>query len=126
MIDLPAHLQPNEQEAIITLSVALSQMLHSNLVDLYLFGSKARGDFSAESDIDLLIILRQLNADSRWLVRSIAADCSLQYDVLFNTHLYEQERWQSIVAHQDTLWREVQRDGVSLREMLPQPAAERF
>lgn len=51
MINLPAHLQPDEQEGIITLSAALSQILHSNLVDLYLFGSKARGDFNVESDI---------------------------------------------------------------------------
>lgn len=126
MIDLPDRLQPDEQEAIVTLSATFAQMLHGNLVDLYLFGSKARGDFNAESDIDILVILRQLDADSRWLVRSIAADCSLQYDVLFNTHLYDQDRWQAIVAHQDTLWREVQREGISLHKLLLQPAVKRF
>jgi uncharacterized protein len=121
MIDLPEHLQTNEKQAILKLCLTLSEMLGRNLVDMVLFGSKARGDFHPDSDIDLLVVLRHLNADSRWLVRSVAADCSLAYDVLFNTHLYEKGRWDAIVAQRDTLWREVQRDGVPLRDLLAQP-----
>lgn len=122
MINLPDHLQANEKEAIMTVSVSLSQMLGDNLAGLYLFGSKARGDFNADSDIDLLIIVYQLDADSRWLVRATAADCSLQYDVLFNTHIYKKDRWDAIVAHRDTLWREVQQDGIPLPAPAAQPA----
>ncbi|MBX3055196.1 MAG: nucleotidyltransferase domain-containing protein [Anaerolineae bacterium] len=104
----------------------LAETLGENLVDLYLFGSKARGDSHVDSDIDLLIILCHLDANSRWLARSVAANCSLEYDVLFNTHLYEKGRWDAIVAQRDTLWREVQRDGVPLRDLLTQPVVERF
>ncbi|MBK8986918.1 MAG: nucleotidyltransferase domain-containing protein [Chloroflexi bacterium] len=121
MIDLPEHLQTNEKQAILKLCLTLSEMLGRNLVDMVLFGSKARGDFHPDSDIDLLVVLRHLNADSRWLVRSVAADCSLEYDVLFNTHLYEKGRWEAMMAHRDTLWREVQRDGMPLRDLLAQP-----
>lgn len=121
MTDLPQHLQTNEQQAIMAVSASLSQKMRDNLVGLYLFGSKARGDFHADSDIDLLVIVRQLDAESRWLTRATAADYSLQYNVLFNTHLYDKARWDIIVQYQDTLWREVQRDGIALMDGLTQP-----
>jgi hypothetical protein len=38
----------------------------------------------------------------------------LSEDVLLNTHILRQERWEEMVRHQATLWREVRRDGVSL------------
>jgi len=87
MNDLPHHLHPNEKEVIVTVVTMLSLALNDNLVDSYLFGSKARGDFHVDSDIDLLVIVNKLDPDSRWQVRATAADCSLQYDVLFNTHI---------------------------------------
>lgn len=122
MAKLPHHLQSNEREAVVEVAEALSQSLGDNLITLYLFGSKARGDSRPESDIDLLIIVRQLDADSRWLVRATAADCSLQHDVLFNTHIYEKERWDYLAHYQDTLWRELQRDGVPLHDLIADPS----
>ena len=118
--DLPDHLHENEKKAIAAVVATLSQAMNNNLADMYLFGSKARGDFHADSDIDLLVIVNQLDPDSRWKVRATAADCSLQYDVLFNTHIIDKARWDHLVAHQDTLWREVQRDGIPL--LVSQPA----
>ena len=123
MINLPPHLQASEKEAIMALSALLSQNLGDNLVDLYLFGSKARGDFLTDSDIDLLVIVQDLDPDSRWLIRAQAANLSLQYEVLFNTHIYEKVRWDAIVQYRDTLWREVQRDGISLHEAITQPTS---
>jgi predicted nucleotidyltransferase len=121
MINLPNHLKHNEKEAIMAVAALFSEALGDNLDKLYLFGSKARGDFHADSDIDLLVIVNQLDSDSRWLVRATAADCSLQYDVLFNTHLYDKARWDAIAQYQDTLWREVQGGGISLTDLLTQP-----
>jgi predicted nucleotidyltransferase len=122
MNDLPHHLHLNEKEAIATVVTMLFQTLNNNLVDLYLFGSKSRGDFHADSDIDLLVIVNKLDPASRWQVRATAADCSLQYDVLFNTHIIDKARWDHLAQHQDTLWREVQRDGISLYDLATQPA----
>ena len=121
MSDFSLYLEGNEKKAIIAVVATISQTINSNLVDIYLFGSKARGDFHADSDIDLLIIVNHLDSDSRWEIRAIAADCSLQYDVLFNTHIVEKARWDMMVQYQDTLWREVQRDSISLYQLVTQP-----
>ncbi len=122
MNNLPHHLQLNEKEAIARVVTMLAETLTDNLAGVYLFGSKARGDFHADSDVDLLIIVHELDPDSRWQVRAKAADCSLQYDVLFNTHILDNTRWEYLEKHQGTLWREVQRDGISLYDLATQPA----
>jgi predicted nucleotidyltransferase len=116
MSELPDHLLSNEKSAITACANRLSEMLLDNLAGLWLFGSKSRGDFQPDSDIDLLIVVRQLQPEIRWRLRTIAADCSLQYDVIFNTHILHKARWDDIVEHQDTLWREIQRAGISLLE----------
>lgn len=120
MSHIPLHLQEHEIAAIISFLDRLDEFLGDDLRQLWLFGSKARGDFHDDSDLDLLIVLRGLNSERRGIIRRLAARASLEYDTLINTHLYEEARWQAIVAYQDTLWREVQRDGVPLRDLLAQ------
>lgn len=120
MNNLPQHLQLNEKEAIESVAELLFQTLKDNLAEVYLFGSKARGDFHDDSDIDLLVIVERLNHESRWEIRATAADCSLKFDVLFNTHILDKERWDQLAKTQDTLWREVQRDGIPLQDFAGQ------
>ena len=114
MSELPDHLSLNEEDAITAFTNYLLEEMAGNLSRIYLFGSKARGDFQPDSDIDLLVIVRHLSPDARWLIRAAAADYSLKYDVLLNTHILDQTRWQAIVQYEDSLWREVERDGVPI------------
>lgn len=120
MNNLPQHLHLNEKEAIESVAELLFQTLGDNLAEVYLFGSKARGDFHDDSDIDLLVIIERLNQESRWGTRATAADCSLKFDVLFNTHILDKERWDQLAKTQDTLWCEVQRDGIALQDFAGQ------
>lgn len=108
--------QPQEQVGIEALVSNLVFALGNNLVTVWLFGSKARGDAGLDSDIDLLIVVEHLPPPVRWLIRELAADCSLEYDLLINTHLLDSARWAEHVLYDSTLWREVMRDGVILHE----------
>jgi predicted nucleotidyltransferase len=101
-------------DAIIACTSALKKWLKDNLVELWLFGSKARGDFGPDSDIDLLVIVKNLFPEAEWEIREIAADYSLEYDVIFNTHILDSADWEKRIRWRDTLWREVQRDGIAL------------
>lgn len=119
---LPSHLQKNEQSAVWLLADHLQDFLGGDLCHLWLFGSKARGDFTTDSDVDVLIVLRNLNSERRGTIRRIAARVSLNFDTLINTHIIDKDRWNYLEEHQDTLWREVQRDGISLYDLASQPA----
>ena len=116
MSKLPHHLQINERSAVLTFSQNLRDFLGDDLCYLWLFGSKARGDFKYDSDFDLLIVLCQLNSERRGIIRRMAARVSLDCTTLMNTHIYDKARWDNIVRYEDTLWREVQRDGIALHE----------
>lgn len=53
MATLPAHLQPLLRDV----RAALEDLYGDRLVELVLYGSQARGDTHAESDVDLLVVL---------------------------------------------------------------------
>jgi uncharacterized protein len=108
------YLHPRERAAVDHCVLRLYATLHNDVAGVWLFGSKARGDFRPDSDIDLLVVVRGLQPAKRRCIREIAAECSLTYDVLFNVHILEQARWNEEVHYQGTLWRELQRDGAPL------------
>ena len=115
MTRLPAHLQANEQAALQEFTARLFQEGDGRVVSVWLFGSKARGDFEPDSDLDLLIVLE----DADWIVRDrvhlLAARVSLENDVLINTHLISRAGWARMARQHATLWQQVRRDGFPLR-----------
>lgn len=91
------------------------------IVSTVLFGSVARGDFTGDSDIDVLIVADKEDTAFKWDVWGIGARVSLEFDVIFNLHVYSRALWESLRANRRPLWKNVERDGVDLR---PQAAAE--
>jgi predicted nucleotidyltransferase len=113
------YLLANERLALQEYTERLTKFLGEEIRHLWLFGSKARGDFDDDSDIDVLIVLRHLDPDRRSVIRRMAARVSLDYDILINTHILEEAQWEKAVRFQGTIWREIERDGVSLLQ--PEP-----
>ncbi len=85
-----------------------------NLVDLRLFGSKARGDAAPDSDIDVAVIV-QTSDDS---VENLVIDIAFDIDLAFDVHL--SPRVIRAVVLEDPVWRPtgfvqaVEREGVPL------------
>lgn len=123
MSRLPAHLELNERAALQNFAASLIQLANGAVVGVWLFGSKARGDFEWDSDLDLLIVL----VDADWTIRDrihlLAARVSLEHDVLINTHFLSGAAWARMARQHATLWQQVRRDGFPLR--LKAPAAGR-
>ncbi len=71
---------------------------------IYLFGSRARGTDSAESDVDLLIIEAEAfgSERNRWSelrrIRRVLRPFSISKDILVYSH-DEFEKWQNSVNH---------------------------
>ena len=114
MICLPAHLQANEQAALHEFTARLLQQGNGRVVNVWLFGSKARGDSEPDSDLDLLIVLDEADWIIRDRVHLLAARVSLEHDVLINTHLLSRAGWARMGRQHAALWQQVQRDGFPL------------
>ena len=52
-----------EEKAVNELKKSLKELLGNRLISLTLFGSRARGDFDVNSDIDIAVIVRGLTRD---------------------------------------------------------------
>ena len=118
------YLSPHEDDAVSEYISRLQRVLGQKLIGLWLFGSKARGELSPDSDIDLLIILTTAQSETRWLIWGLGSDVSLEYDVLLNAHIIDATRWDDERRYRGTLWREIERDGVPLQPQISSaPAA---
>ena len=79
-----------------------------------LFGSKARGEATADSDIDILLIV----ADETWQFRDeiciISADVSLKYDVLLDARVIGAARWQYMSEIKAGLYQNISSEAIPL------------
>jgi len=89
------------------------------LVDVLLFGSKARGEAHSGSDVDVLVILDRPEAQTLSDVRGLGFDIWLTYGVFLSIRAMSQQSWRALAAMQSLFYRCVLRDGISL---LPVPA----
>jgi len=73
----------SEQHALQRFKTILESLLADNLISLRLFGSRARGEGTEESDLDVLAVQREKN---RVLCCRIVAE-ALEIDLAYDTNL---------------------------------------
>jgi predicted nucleotidyltransferase len=78
-----------------------------------LFGSKARGDATPDTDIDLLIITgRELEHGERHRISDILTDINLEYDTLYSSIAVDAETWNSKLYSFYPIHVNVEREGM--------------
>ncbi|MCC7353827.1 MAG: nucleotidyltransferase domain-containing protein [Anaerolineae bacterium] len=81
---LPSHLQPNERAALTELLATLHQHYAEQVQHVILYGSKARGDFDEESDIDVLVVVTDDDWRAQRPFHRLASSLSTRYDVVLS------------------------------------------
>jgi predicted nucleotidyltransferase len=81
------HLNPVEEEAITKLKALLDQKLGGNLKSVLLYGSKARGDYNNDSDIDILVVADTVTRDVKDIIRDTVLDVQLEYSLPISVHI---------------------------------------
>ena len=117
----PVEVTSQQQTATEELIRRLHAKYPDRILSTTLFGSVARGDFTADSDIDLLIVADTVDADFEWDVWGNGSRVSLEFDVIFDLHVYSRAHWESLREKRRTLWKNVEQDGVELK-LQPAPA----
>lgn len=78
-----------EREVIVSLVRDLHETLGDEILSIRLFGSRARGDFHGDSDIDLFILVREKTSGIREKVSDLIADYIFDYDLPLSPVLYD-------------------------------------
>jgi uncharacterized protein (UPF0332 family)/predicted nucleotidyltransferase len=108
------HLTENERAALDELLARLRKKYRKRLVRVVLFGSKARGDADAESDIDLLIVVKPDGAELKEDILHEKSGIELTRGVAFGGLTLSDPDFREIQKLRAPIYRSIRNEGISL------------
>ncbi len=105
------NLKSHEKKALQELKEGLTDRFPE--AEIILYGSKARGNSEAFSDIDVLVLLgREINNSLEEVIFGMAYDIELKYDVVFGILVESNVFWDSDLAHAMPIHWNIDREGI--------------
>jgi uncharacterized protein len=112
-LDVISHmLQEKENLGLQAFRDRLQQSFRGKVRQLALFGSKARGESSLDSDLNVLVIIEDEDRILRREIIDIASELSLEYDILISPRVIGEQNWKS--RQEFRLFRNIARDAVAI------------
>lgn len=108
------NLSERESGALHAYLTAAQARFGPQLVEVFLFGSKARGEASPSSDVDIVVILDRPTAQDLSDARGLGFDILLNHGVYLSMRAMSRQAWQTLATRQSMFYRNVLRDGISL------------
>lgn len=112
---LVVNLLPNEKKAVREFLTAMSLDYGEAIQSVSLFGSKARGDWAQDSDVDILLVVAGDDRQIRREMIHLLSEVELKYDVLLDVRVISAERWQYYADIKAGLYQNITRDAVPIR-----------
>ena len=107
-------LEKQEERALKHFKEILAQQFSSEVVSIRLFGSKARGDSHAASDIDVLVVTKQDNWRLKEEIGKVATAILLDYGIYLSIKVMGQFLQQRLIDAGSPFIRNIQREGIAL------------
>lgn len=105
-------LNKNQKVAINRYLGILNQIYREQISKVILLGSVARGDFSPESDIDLLIVTANGEKDPKDQISMACFDIILETEVILSPLVMDKETYERHKKYRDPLYNQIQKDGI--------------
>ena len=93
---------------------SLNNFLGDRLVRLVVFGSRARGDYDAESDIDVALIIRGLTRELKNQVLDMVTEKELKYLMPISTLILSENNFERLKKLERRIALDIEREGISL------------
>ena len=116
------HLTRNEWAALDTFVARLREQYGGRVVRVVLFGSKARGDYDAESDLDVLVVLNGGDWRVRDAVALVAFEPMVEYGVVLTPLVIDAADYAWWQEHRAPIYRHISIEGVDLWTKQPVPS----
>jgi predicted nucleotidyltransferase len=107
------NLTEKEKQAVKELVDELKKLYGDNLSRVILYGSKARGDATEDSDIDIMIVLKDVKDKSKELEKLIklTTEIDFRYETLISVTLQSEEEY---LKKRSPLLLNVRKEGIVL------------
>ncbi len=109
-------LNPKEREAILEFVQLLEQRLGDLVCSVALFGSKARGESTPDSDLDVLVVVDSDDWRLHKQVRYLAADICLKYELNLSPRVWSVAHRREMEAMNSLLHQNIQSESIELLE----------
>ena len=113
------HLSPAEQRMILEFVHLLEERFGALIRSILIFGSKARGDSTPDSDFDVLVVVDSDDWQMHKQIRYLAADICLKYGLELSPRVWSVTHRQEMEELQPLLYQNILRDGINLLELSP-------
>ncbi|GAB6173681.1 nucleotidyltransferase domain-containing protein [Paradesulfitobacterium aromaticivorans] len=105
---------PTWQKAIEEFSRTIKRKLASNIKDVRLFGSVARGNGTPESDIDILVLVEKEDKLTDDTIMDSAVDVNLNYDVVISPIIMTVSHYTNQLFKETAFYYALEQEGVSI------------
>jgi len=109
-----AHLSETEEQAVTRFVSAIKQKLGRQLIDIRLYGSKVRGGYSVDSDIDIMIVLKKRKEAMIDSLYRELLDVELEYDAKISLTVFSEAEYSRNVRAHTPFMLAVANEGVTL------------
>jgi predicted nucleotidyltransferase len=103
-----------EKEAIRLFAERIKNSLTDNITSLEVFGSKARGDFQKDSDIDILIVLKEKSLESKKSIFDIMFEVDPYYDLKISPRIMSLYEYQKNKEMHSFFIEYIEKEGIKL------------
>jgi predicted nucleotidyltransferase len=103
-------LSKREKDALADIKSEISRKYR--LCWMKLIGSKARGDFDEESDLDVVIVLDELNWEIEKDIYEICFYTGLKYDILISPIVYSDDKINNKLLQATPFYKVVEKEGL--------------
>ncbi len=103
-----------EQRAITDFKARVHHLVTGAAPTFRLFGSRARGDAHAESDIDILVLVDDAPTSVRSRIFEITADIFLEYEIDLSPLVMGRAHYADLLQRELLLPQDIERDGIPL------------
>lgn len=84
------------------------------VVDLKLFGSKARGEARQDSDIDILLVLKKVSEKDKDEIYDIVNDILLKHEIDLSVKIFSQKKYNFLKSIPSVFMQLVQKEAILL------------
>jgi predicted nucleotidyltransferase len=105
-------ISPNEKKALNALRTALLE--NYSLLDLRLFGSKAKRTDSRDSDLDIMIVLEDSSPSIESEIDDLIFEINLKYNCFITAIFFSRKELESGPLDESPIYKKILQEGIAL------------